>query len=55
MSTIELNFKSHLNIFVQVSELVHVGQGLDTSPGRMTQEVHWTGHVQYYGISQEEV
>ena len=54
-SVMKTFLKHYLDVFVEVSELIHVGKGFDTSPGCVAKEVNCTGDVEHHGVAQEEV
>ncbi len=37
--------QAHLNVSVQIPELLQVGESLDAPPARVGEEVHWTEDV----------
>jgi len=47
--------KLYLNVFVEVSELLHVGKGFHASPGSVAKEVNCTGDVEHHWVAEEVV
>lgn len=48
-------YPAHLDIPVQVPELLHVGKGFDTSPAVVGEEVYWTHDIGDGREPQQEV